>query len=193
LVAQRAPRARLSGRLFEGCNGTAVDAASIPPAQGGGGMVGVPDLWTLGVKEYISSGTVGGIGGHSDFSPILPANGKVVADWYLLAKSMTEAAGFDAYVGGVLRARSFTMIHMFVYDKTDTTQRLKVEKLFRDLVHAAKKQGIGKYRSHINHMGMCYKLHDRHGDADNPNIDIVADMYSFNNHAHRRFVEGLKV
>ncbi|EXJ53390.1 uncharacterized protein A1O5_13379 [Cladophialophora psammophila CBS 110553] len=174
VVEQRAPTARLNGDLHVGKNGEGVDAAALPAAQGGGGMAGVPDLWTLGVWNYRAADNPSGIGGHCDFSPTLPANGREVVDWYLAAKAITTAEGFDAYVGGALYERTFVMIHMFLYDKTDPSHRDRLDRVMEKLFQEAKRRGLSKYRSHLNHM------------------DRVQDMYDFNNYAYRRFVENLK-
>lgn len=155
LVDQRAPKARLRGDLHVGVGDAGVDAASIPAAQGGGGMAGVPDLWTLGVMDYRAADNPNGIGGHCDFSPILPAKGRDVVDWYKAAKGIITGEGFDTYVGAVLYDRSFVMIHMLMYDKAVPDHRKNLNQLFVKLFAEAKKRGLSKYRSHLNHMGMC--------------------------------------
>lgn len=154
LVHERAPRARLTRDLHVGKDGQGVDAANIPAAQGGGGMAGVPDLWTLGVWNYRAADNPEGIGGHCDFSPTLPAHGKEVVDWYLTAKAITEGEGFDSYVGGALYDRTFIMIHMFLYDKADPEHRDKIDRVMEKLFIEAKNRGISSYRSHLNHMGI---------------------------------------
>ncbi|CAK7212894.1 hypothetical protein SCUCBS95973_001615 [Sporothrix curviconia] len=175
LVAQQAPHARLRGDLHVGAPDSAgVDAAGIPAAQGGGGMAGVPDLWTLGVRDFRAADNPGGIGGHCDFSPVLPARGRDVVDWYAAAKAITTAHGFDAYVGGVVYERTFIMIHMLIYDKTLPGHRQQIGRIVPGLFAEAKKRGLSTYRSHLNDM------------------DAVADTYDYNDHAYRRFVEGLK-
>ncbi|CAK7206787.1 hypothetical protein SEUCBS139899_009593 [Sporothrix eucalyptigena] len=174
LVNKRAPKARLRGDLHVGIGDAGVEAASIPAAQGGGGMAGVPDMWTLRVADFRAADNPNGVGGHCDFSPILPARGRDVVDWYKAAKEIITSEGFDSYVGAVLYDRSFVMIHMLLYDKDIPENREKLDRLFVKLFAEAKKRGLSKYRSHLNHM------------------DAVADTYDFNDHAYRRFVEGLK-
>ena len=193
LVNQRAPKARLTGDIHVGKDGHDVDAAEIPAAQGGGGMCGVPDLWTLPVIDYRSAGVPGGVGGHSDFSPTLPANGADVVDWYKCAQAIIEAEGFDSYAGGLLLDKTFIVIHMFIFNKADLSHRHRVERIIENLFVEAKKRGITKYRSHLNHMGMYSRSRWMGIFEANTDLDMVADMYDFNNHAYGRFVESLKV
>lgn len=63
---------------------------------------------------------------------------------------------------------------MMTFDKTNSFHRASVQAIFQDLFAEGKKRGYSKYRSHVNAM------------------DQVADLYDFNDHAYRRFVETIK-
>ncbi|KAH6995434.1 glycolate oxidase [Ilyonectria destructans] len=172
-VNQDAPAARLRCQHFEGTDGEPVDAESIPSALGGG-QVGVPNMWALPMVQYRCKRGSDGIGAHTDFSPILPASGKDVLEWFLAAKNIHETEGVDIYCGGHLHARHMIMINMMVIDKTKLQQEQACTRVFGKLAKEAKRRGISKYRSHLRDM------------------DTVADMYDFNNHAYQRFVQELK-
>jgi len=90
-----------------------------------------------------------------------------------------------------MHERHVIFVNMMTFDKTDPEHRQAVETIFRNLFEEGRKRGYSKYRSHINAMG-------KYDSAVNIYLlvtlipDLVADLYDFNDHAYRRFVETIK-
>lgn len=85
---------------------------------------------------------------------------------------------------------------MLCFDKTNPVQRKATEDIFHGLFEEGKKLGFAKYRAHINHMGKLsigVTLIVNSEEFADSGTDMVADLFDFNDHAYRRFVETLKV
>ncbi|KAL1620868.1 hypothetical protein SLS54_005798 [Diplodia seriata] len=175
ILAAKVPRGEFRGTLFaaEG-EGETLDPTTVPEPHGGF-WVGVPSLWSLPMVKFrlpLEEGK--GVAAHIDYSPIVPSDGKVVLDWIGTAKGICEAEGFDLMCDFFMHERHVIFVNMMVFDKTDPEQRRAVEAIYQRLFQEGKKRGFSNYRSHVNYM------------------DQVADLYDFNDHAYRRFVENLK-
>ncbi|KAB2578871.1 4-cresol dehydrogenase (hydroxylating) flavoprotein subunit [Lasiodiplodia theobromae] len=176
IVEAKIPRGRLQGTLFaadQRKGETTLDPTSVPEPHGGF-WVGVPSLWSLPMVKFRLPEDGRGVAAHIDYSPIIPSDGKVVLDWVKTAKGICEAEGFDLMCDFFMHERHVIFVNMMTFDKTDAEQRRAVEAIFQRLFQEGKKRGFSKYRSHVNYM------------------DQVADLYDFNNHAYRLFVEKLK-
>ncbi|EOD51333.1 putative 4-cresol dehydrogenase protein [Neofusicoccum parvum UCRNP2] len=173
IVEREIPTGRLRGTLFAGQPGQTLDPTSVPEPHGGF-FVGVPSLWSLPMVKYRLPADGTGVAAHIDYSPIIPSSGEVVLDWVRTAKRICEAEGFDLFCDFFMHERHVIFVNMMTFDKTNPEHRRAVEAIFQGLFREGKKRGFSKYRSHVNYM------------------DQVADLYDFNDHAYRRFVEKLK-
>ncbi|RYC64660.1 hypothetical protein CHU98_g1562 [Xylaria longipes] len=100
--------------------------------------------------------------------------GKVLLDWVKAAKRVYESQGFDLLCDFFMHERCAVFVCMLCFDKTSAEQRIGVDKIFNDLFKEGSSRGFAKYRAHIKHM------------------DHNAELFDFNDHAYRRFVETLK-
>ncbi|KAJ5554710.1 D-lactate dehydrogenase [Penicillium frequentans] len=139
-----------------------------------GFFVGVPSLWSLPMVKYRTPENGKGIGGHIDYSPIIPSSGKAVLEWARTSQKICEENGFDLFCDFFMHERHIIFVNFMTFDKTNLSHRDSMKIIFRQLFKEAKSRGYSAYRSHVNFM------------------DAVADFYDFNNHAYRRFVEQLK-
>ncbi|PNS21543.1 hypothetical protein CAC42_902 [Sphaceloma murrayae] len=172
ICAEKCPKGRIQGNLFEGKNGQLLEATEVPEEHGGF-FCGVPSLWSLPMVQYRVPGGVGK-GAHCDYSGIIPSDGKLVLEWAKLSKKICESHGWDLFCDFYMHERHVILINMMCYDKSLPDHRKAVDAIFHELFQEGKKRGYSKYRSHINHM------------------DLVSDQYDFNDHAYRRFVESIK-
>ncbi|OTB19278.1 putative vanilly-alcohol oxidase [Daldinia sp. EC12] len=172
VVAKKAPDGRLRQTLFTGENGSLLEAAAVSPLYGGV-RVGVPSMWNIPMVNYYNRRD-DSVGAHGAYSPIVPLDGKTVLEWAKTAKGICAEQGFDFLCDFFMHDRYAIFVTMLCFDKTSPEQRIGVDKVFRNLFKEGSKRGFAKYRAHINHM------------------DLNAELFDFNNHAYRRFVEKLK-
>jgi 4-cresol dehydrogenase (hydroxylating) len=135
-------------------------------------QAGVPDLeWNNMTGWY-----AGDEGGHIGFSPVAPMTGRDALAVRDLLRSYVEGKANLDYIAGIIpaNARSFLHITMVIFDTQDEAQVKGAYDTCKLLVREAAKQGYGEYRAHLDFM------------------DLAADQYAFNDHAYRRFNEGLK-
>ncbi|KAK3936425.1 hypothetical protein QBC46DRAFT_419337 [Diplogelasinospora grovesii] len=174
VLSVKAPTGEITGALYEGRDGGAVDAASVP-TQHGSMFVGVPQLWSLPLINWpIPKAKTGGKAAHGDYAPVIPSSGKAVLEWMRVSKPVCEANGVELMADFFMFERHIVLMNMFTWDQTDPGQKESVEKLYYGLYGEAKKRGYGMYRAHVNHM------------------DLIADLNDFNHHAYNRFVEKIK-
>jgi 4-cresol dehydrogenase (hydroxylating) flavoprotein subunit len=162
------PGARLTARTYTG----AEDGGLTPEEITGpdrGPQSGYPSITAYEVVRFR-----GHNGAHIGFSPVLPASGNEVLEFYLAGKEISAKHGFDFYPGFHCYARHLVHINMIIFDADNLAQRESAVALFRDLVAAARERGYSEYRAHVDFM------------------DLVADQFDFNDHALRRFNERLK-
>ncbi|KAI0403219.1 glycolate oxidase [Xylaria palmicola] len=172
VVRERAPKGRLRRSLFSGENGGLLEAASVPQPHGGI-RVGVPSMWSIPMVNFYNL-REDSVGAHGAYSPIVPLDGKLLLDWVTAARDVFESQGFDLMCDFFMHDRHAVFVCMLCFDKTSPEQRVAIDKIFQGLFKEGSKRGFAKYRAHIKHM------------------EQNADLFDFNDHAYRRFVETLK-
>ncbi len=116
----------------------------------------------------------GGRGGHVSFSPVVPAIGAAVRDQYRRTRARYVEHGIDYASTWYLNGRTVTNINLILTNMNDAELTGRADQLFHSLVKDAAANGFGEYRTHLSYM------------------DAVADTFSFNQHALRRFNEQVK-
>jgi 4-cresol dehydrogenase (hydroxylating) len=130
---------------------------------------GAPSLAALQLTNWR-----GGRGGHIDFSPIMPADGKLALEQASRVKTRFDEFGFDHYASFTLGERFIHNINAIVYDRDNRAMTEAARSLFKALVTDAALAGYGVYRTHLDFM------------------QLVADTYDFNDHALARLGEKVK-
>jgi len=200
VVAEKAPTGRLQQTMFSGKEGGLLEATSVPQPHGGI-RVGVPSMWSIPMVNFYNA-KEDSIGAHGAYSPIVPLEGKVMLDWARAAKKVYESQGFDLLGDFFMHDRFALFVCMLCFDKTSAEQRKGVDKVFHELFAEGSKRGFAKYRAHIKHMGkekpspplnsLCKETQAKLFTYL-PLADQNAELFDFNDHAYRRFVETLKV
>lgn len=152
LIRERIPMGRFEARVFSGNPGQRLKAEDVPLEEGGL-FVGIPSLWGLPMVQYRLPLKGGGIGGHIDFSPIIPSSGKDVVEWAKLSKTVCEEKGFDLFCDFFMHERHVIFVNFMTFDKTNLGHREAIRKIFQGLLRECKARGYSAYRSHINFMG----------------------------------------
>jgi 4-cresol dehydrogenase (hydroxylating) len=73
-----------------------------------------------------------------------------------------------------ISARSFIHVTLIIFDTKSEDQARSAYEVATTLVRDCAKQGYGEYRAHLDFM------------------DLAAEQYDFNDHAHRRLNERIK-
>ncbi|HUA02226.1 MAG TPA: FAD-binding oxidoreductase [Candidatus Aquilonibacter sp.] len=131
---------------------------------------GAPDLSVFGLLQSSN--------GHIGFSPIIPMSGEAVfeslkvfgqvyAEMNVQPRNQFFALPWSYFL------RSFVLLFGFPIEH-DVEKNRRTRELFRRLAQAGAEHGWGEYRTHTAFM------------------DTVANTYSYNNHALRRFHETIK-
>lgn len=149
-VKRISPRSRLSHRLFEGQDGKKVDPETIP-AEWQPGNAGVPTIRFASTMNYNTP--PGGHGGHVDFSPILPYDGKLTLKWYKEVCQISRRHGFDSFVGGHAFEKHSVLIHLILFNRVDNDHINSAKALWQELAAKAKEYGLANYRTHLDYMG----------------------------------------
>jgi 4-cresol dehydrogenase (hydroxylating) len=112
---------------------------------------------------------------HLDVSPVVPLRGAEVRIVVEELRRLFAEAGMN-FGAGIMVAgeRSAVVIAGIRYDKTDEAVARSAFALGRRMVSALGRLGYGDSRPHLE------------------NMDLAADLHSFNEHAYRRFVERIK-
>jgi 4-cresol dehydrogenase (hydroxylating) len=137
------------------------------PLEGAG--AGAPSLASLQLTNWR-----GGRGGHVDFSPIMPSDGKLALAQARAVRKRFDEFGFDHQASFTLGERYISNINTIVYDRDDRAMTDAARQLFQTLVADAAREGFGEYRTHLSFM------------------QLVADTYDFNDHALMRLNEKVK-
>lgn len=131
--------------------------------------LGVPSLGVFGLLQG---------GGHLGFSPIIPMTGEAIFKAQRVFGKLYADLGLP--VGNQFAAlpwsynpRALVLLFGLPVSR-DPTQNRQSREIFEKLVEVSAENGWAEYRTHIGFM------------------DKVAEMYSFNDHAMRRFHETLK-
>jgi 4-cresol dehydrogenase (hydroxylating) len=112
---------------------------------------------------------------HLDVSPVVPLRGSEVRIVVEELRRQYAAAGMNFGAGIMVSGeRSAVVIAGIRYDKTDEAVARSAFALGHNMVQALGRLGYGDSRPHLE------------------NMDLAADLHSFNEHAYRRFVERIK-
>jgi 4-cresol dehydrogenase (hydroxylating) len=132
-------------------------------------QAGVPGLALLDSLQWW-----GGVGGHLDFSPVAPLQGRHARTLLNLVRPEVEQAGLDFWPGTILTPRSFYFVCPLLYDITNEAQVKAAYDVYRRLVRLVGAAGYGLYRGHIEFM------------------DDIAAQYDYADHAMLRLYGTLK-
>ncbi|KAF5621600.1 4-cresol dehydrogenase flavoprotein subunit [Fusarium sp. NRRL 25303] len=169
VVAQRVPNAWVENTLFEGKDGKPVDNIQI-----GTLAAGIPSMGAVKLAEYNLPADGTGAGAHIDTTLILPCEGDTVLKWFRKARAIMEEQGVDPFIGCHVFSKYILFVQEYVFDKSNKNAREGGRRVVKALLAEAKLNGFANYRSHVQHM------------------DAVQNLYSYNGHIYRRFVETLK-
>ncbi|EXJ89778.1 hypothetical protein A1O3_02845 [Capronia epimyces CBS 606.96] len=115
---------------------------------------------------------------HLFFSPIVPTAGgggrTTASAIHNLVAQLHAQHGFDLFPTMCVAAREMHYIANIVYDRADRDAKRRAIALMRDLIRHAAARGFGEYRTHLLF------------------ADQVAQSYSWNGGALRRFNESIK-
>jgi 4-cresol dehydrogenase (hydroxylating) len=131
--------------------------------------LGIPNLGVFGLLQG---------GGHLGFSPIIPMTGEAIFKAQKVYGQLY--AELDLPVGNQFAALPWSyspraLVLLFgIPTSHDVAQNRQGRQIFESLVKVSAENGWAEYRTHVAFM------------------DDVAETYSFNNHALRRFHETLK-
>jgi len=112
--------------------------------------------------------------GHLDLSLVGPLVGKDLVESISTLRSLYARTEFPYLVGILLIQRSVLHISTLFFDTKDERQTRAAYDTYASLAREMAELGYPVYRTNIQHM------------------DVVADMFDFNNHAQRRLNELLK-
>jgi 4-cresol dehydrogenase (hydroxylating) flavoprotein subunit len=132
-------------------------------------MAGIPNLDELELLKW-----TGPTGGHIDFSPVSPADGKDAMKQYEMVRDRCLEHGSDYVSTFVIGMREMHHICLMLFDTADPEDRDRTLALCRVLVEDAAKLGYGEYRTHLALM------------------DDIAATFNFNDNAMLRFNERIK-
>jgi hypothetical protein len=164
---------KIQSQLFEGKQGLPLDSREIAQTVRGE-PVGVVGTSRSQMINFAIPPDGAGHGAHTDFVPLMPNDGKMVLKWFTESRQIMLKHGFNPFLGmRVFKKHSFT-IQMITYDSSSPSHTKNLPQLWKDLYEAAKKYKLTNYRSHLD------------------NMDAVQNVFDFNNHAYRRFVESMK-
>ena len=116
----------------------------------------------------------GGRGGHIGYSPVMPADPKLVQEQFERTRRRYQQFGLDYSGTFYIDGRAATNVNLILYSKDDEEQKQRVRQLFEALIKDAREQGYGEYRTHLSYM------------------DDVAATYDFNRNALLRLNERVK-
>lgn len=131
-------------------------------------MAGVPNLDVIKFK--------GDDFAHIGLSPIVPMDGKLVAEAMNRIRSTIEETTGLNYKAGILVTgeRACALVSSINFDPRDKDEARNAYAVARRVVTEMADLGYSEYRAHIDFM------------------DAVADRMSFNDHAYGRFVAAIK-
>jgi 4-cresol dehydrogenase (hydroxylating) len=149
------PGGRLSARKIAGTDVSEETVVTHPDRV----QAGVPGLALLDSLQWW-----GGVGGHLDFSPVAPLQGRHARALLNLVKPEVERAGLDFWPGTILTPRSFYFVCPLLYDTTNEAQVKAAYDVYRRLVRVVGEAGYGLYRGHIGFMDDIAAAYD-YGDG----------------------------
>ncbi|RFA09099.1 FAD-binding protein [Subtercola boreus] len=129
---------------------------------------GVPTTEEANVFNWIPNA------GHFFFSPISAPDGEDAARQFKAVKSLADEYVKDYAAQFIIGLREMHHISLLLYNTKDEASKAETLALTQQLIADGARDGYGEYRAH-NALG-----------------DQVAETYSWNNHAQRRFNEKIK-
>ena len=129
---------------------------------------GVPILRELDWLNWIPNAA------HLFFSPITPTKGRDARIVHDIITRLHAKWGFDNFPTLCVAGREMHYIANIIYDRSDMDAKRRATSLMRELICESAKEGYGEYRTHLLF------------------ADQVAETYSWNNGALRRFNETIK-
>jgi len=129
---------------------------------------GVPVLRELDWLNWVPNAA------HLFFSPISPTKGKDASIIHGIITRLHAKYDFDVLPTLCVAGREMHYIANIVYDRADLDAKRRATNLMREMIRDAAKEGYGEYRTHLLF------------------ADQVAETYSWNNGALRRFNETIK-
>lgn len=129
---------------------------------------GVPVLRELDWLNWVPNAA------HLFFSPISPTKGKDAKAIHSVITKLHTKWGFDVLPTICIASREGHYIANIVYNRADQDEKRRATGLMREMISEAAKLGYGEYRTHLLF------------------ADQVAETYSWNNGALRRFNESIK-
>ena len=135
-------------------------------------LAGVPQMAFLNMLRWYGTAAAAHLGN----GPIAPMVGREAFRLHTLVRDLIEREQHLDYFASpmAISARSYMHACGAIWDvSSEEDTRLSYETCQR-ITEEAAKAGFGEYRAHLNVM------------------DLVADTYSFGDHAYRRFVEQIK-
>jgi 4-cresol dehydrogenase (hydroxylating) flavoprotein subunit len=122
-------------------------------------MRGIPNMTEFSIMNWVGSG------GHLDFSPIFPCNGRQALEHYHLMVRRCHEYGFD-YLGEFGAGwREMHHILMVMFDRSDEEQQKRARDLFGALIEEFARAGFGEYRTHLAFMDEVAKTYNYNQDA----------------------------
>jgi 4-cresol dehydrogenase (hydroxylating) len=152
-----------------------VEAARVYEASEYGGLTGSAAQIGIGIPTLKALESTPPHIAHLDVSPVVPMRGSEIRIVVDELRRQYAAAGMNFGAGIMVSGeRSAVVIAGIRYDKTDEAVARSAFELGRNMVLALGRLGYGDSRPHLE------------------NMDLAADVHSFNGHAYRRFVERIK-
>ncbi|MFB9646699.1 FAD-binding oxidoreductase [Microbacterium terregens] len=164
VVLKALPRAEVSAKLLQGGE---IDDGVLTHRESV--QAGRPSLVMLATAKWR-----GDEGGHLEISPIGPATGADVERIVAILRPIVEAEGFDFWPSVYVIKRSLMFLGVLNFDRFDPSQIEAAYRVARVAYPALAAAGYTPYRGNIRFM------------------DMMQDIYDWNDHAMRRFVERLK-
>ncbi|KAI9371327.1 hypothetical protein BJX61DRAFT_543750 [Aspergillus egyptiacus] len=160
------PGAVVTAKLHTSEDGQSLDAEVIGEEPEILPQTGRPTLFSLTCLDFREKGA-----GHVAFAPVVPGSGREMYDWYLQARDLTMAAGFDFVADFHLFARYAIPIDLVMFKNSEQAQ---MKALLKDLTDMTVRLGYSEYRTHVTFM------------------DEVASHHNFNNGAMSKLVSSFK-
>lgn len=138
-------------------------------------VTGVPNLDLKQLASWASGSGEDDTGGHHALSPVVPMNGEEMWRFHQTVRPLVEDAGLD-FKSAIMAisARAAIYVSGFNYDFADEIAARRVRDTIRRITPTVSQLGYGIYRTHLDSM------------------DLVAEQFSFNDHAQLRLVEKIK-
>ena len=160
-VVQRAvdtiPDARFDWKMHTSHPGQFLDAEVIGPKPELLPQTGRPTLHSLSYLDFRAKGA-----GHIAFAPVLPPSGRDMYEWYLKAKELTMAAGFDFLADFHLFARYVISIDLVMFASSEQD---RMASLLRKLTDMTARLGYTEYRTHVSFMDDVVSHHNFHNGS----------------------------